>query len=733
MTRRDVRTMNIRAAVAVIALAFDGALAAQSAPRAPQFESFSAGATAILVDVVVRDKRGRPVLDLTADDFEISEDQVPQRLGSFSVVERGGGIGIRVGRRMSAAPAAPRSGSTEPGAPQPQSDVPAVAIVFDALRPEPLALAQKAALAYLPIGGESNGRIGVFSSDPGLRVLQPYTDDLARVRRAVYSVAAAGTAKQEAEGERRQALNERLVTLDALGIGRDFQTFSSEGGNPTASQALAEQQMTELEMRMLRSFESLDRDHRGFGSADALLSVIHSLAVMPGRKTLVYLSEGLPASPAMQARLDVLVSVANRANVSVYTIDAAGLRAESALTETRREVEAAGQERLRQNSVSRDPSNGPLMRLVERTEDLIRLDPHGGLVRLAEDTGGFLIRDTNDLSSAFRRIDEDNRFHYLLTYSPSNADFDGKFRTIQVKVKRESMQVFARKGYLAVRRAALPAASYEAAALATLAGRTPPNAFPVSAAGFVFPNPKGPAAVPIVAQVKTRDLRFQVDEKRGTYAAQAAIVATIKNAAGQSLRTLSQQYVLSGAAKDVDAARAGDILFYRQPELPPGVYTLEVIAHDAIADRASARLSTLTVPTSSGDRNLASTLVVVREIEKVPSVDRTSALPFYYGDLLLYPNAGEPLRRGPGSELVFYFAFYASPGKPSAATLEILHSGRPLASVPVDLPHPASSGRVQHVARLPIDKFPSGTYELKLRLRTGDEEQLRTAFFTIAE
>jgi len=221
----------------------------------------------------------------------------------------------------------------------------------------------------------------------------------------VHSIAAAGSAKQETEAERRHALNERLVVLDSLGVGRDSAAFSAEGGNPTAAQALVELQMTELEMRMLRSFESLDRDQRGFGSSDALFAVIQSLAVMPGRKTLVYLSEGLPASPAMQARLDALVSAANRVNVTVYAIDAAGLRAESTLAETRREIEAAGQERLRQNAASRDPTNGPLMRLVERTEDLIRLDPHGGLARLAEDTGGFLIRDTNDLSSAFRRID----------------------------------------------------------------------------------------------------------------------------------------------------------------------------------------------------------------------------------------------------------------------------------------------------------------------------------------
>ena len=627
--------------VALLVIALQAVITAQASPPAPQTrrEAFSAGATAVLVDVVVRNKQDRPLRGLTADDFEVFEDGVRQIIGSFSIVERAGGIGIRVGRRV--APSAMEGGSSSPEASPAPADRPVVAIVFDALKPDALELAQKAALAYLPMNGATDARVGVFAADPGLRVLQTYTDDTALARRAVNSLTAAPTTQQQIEAERRQALNQRLVALDALGVG----SYSPEpGANMTAVQAIIEQQMTELEMRMLRSSESLDRDQRGFGSANALLSVIQSLAVLPGRKTLVYLSEGLPASPAMQARLGSLIGVANRGNVSIYTIDAAGLRAQSTLTETRQEIDAAGQERLRQTAVSRDPTNGPMSRMVERTEDLLRLDPQGGLDRLADDTGGFLIRDTNDLGSAFRRIDEDNRFHYLLTYSPSNPEFDGKFRTIQVKVRRDGAQVFARKGYVAVRRPAPGFLSYEAAALAALDHGKPPNDFPVSARGFVFPDPKGTAAVPIVVHVKTRDLHFTVEEERGTYTGQAVIVARIRNAAGQTVHTLSQQYLLTGAAKDVGAARDGEILFYRQPELRPGVYSLETVVQDVIAQQSSARLSTLTVPGISPDRVPASSLVVVQHTERVTSVNRQSGLPFYYGDMLLYPNAGRSFR-----------------------------------------------------------------------------------------
>jgi hypothetical protein len=483
---------------------------------------------------------------------------------------------------------------------------------------------------------------------------------------------------------------------------------------------------------MIRSFESIDRDHRGFGTASALMTIIQSLTVWPGRKTIVYFSQGLPASPSMQARLDSVVSAANRANVSVYAIDAAGLRSESTLLETRRELDMAAEERLRQSGTSREPSSGPLTRIVERTEDMLRLDPQGGLARLSEDTGGFLVRDTNDLGSAFRRIEEDNRFHYMLTYSPKNERFDGKFRTINVRVRRDGAQVFSRKGYFAVRSAMAPVLSYEAPAIAALDGGKPPNAFAIGAAAMVFPEPSGKTLVPIVVQVRTNQLSFEVNKEKGTYTAQAAVVARLKDASGETVLTLSQQYILTGTEKEMDAAKEGEILFYRQADLPAGVYGLEAIVFDALAERGSARLSTVNVPTASRSRLAASSLVLVRRTEQVPPTERAPNLPFYYGDRLLYPNTGESLRRGTDTELMFYISYYPVAGDAVGGTVEIMNNGRILASTALEMPPAATADRVQHVGTLPLSSLPEGTYELRLRLSQGKDEQLRTAFFTIA-
>src|SRR5918912_3751698 len=85
-------------AVTAVALGWSaGRLVAAQTPASADKQKFTAAGTAILVDVVVREHRGgRPVTDLTSDDFAVFEDGVPQKIDSFSRVTRGGGIGVGI-------------------------------------------------------------------------------------------------------------------------------------------------------------------------------------------------------------------------------------------------------------------------------------------------------------------------------------------------------------------------------------------------------------------------------------------------------------------------------------------------------------------------------------------------------------------------------------------------------------------------------------------------------------
>jgi VWFA-related protein len=731
-----------RAAIAAAVLLAGSGTAtvrSQSPVAARADQAYTSAATAILVDVVVRDRRGRPVTDLAAEDFEIYEDGVHQKVDTFTRVSRGGGIGVGVAWKAGPTTSVMTSRPVpESAAETPRTDDTTVALVFDHLSSDSLRLAQRATLDYVPVTGDAEVRVGVFATDPGFRVIQPYTTDRTVIRSAVAKVTPSGTASEEDKGERAEELQARRRELET----QNATATSAAGGISGAAMARnsseigareADLRLVQTELNMLRSFENLDRDHRGYGTSGALLGVVESLSMLPGRKTIVFFSEGLPVSPALAARLDAVIDAANRANVTTYAIDAHGLRTKTSATTLKKEMDGFVEDRFSQLSSGTDRTNQPLTMAFERVEDTLNLDSRTGLAKLAEDTGGFLVEDSNDLSSAFKRIDEDNQFHYLLTYAPRNATFDGKFRAIRVKVRRPSTQVFARRGYRAIRSTgASDTASFEGPALAILDGGRLPNAFPVHAGSFCFPDPARPGLTPLLVHVRTGALRFAVDDRKSTYSSQAAIVVRVRTGSGQEVQKLSQRYQLSGDARDVEAARQGDIIFYREVDLEPGVYTIESVVFDAGAQRGSARVTTLNVPAVDRRDAAMSSLVLVNRIEETSdSPPLSSRPPLYVGNTLLYPNLGEPVSKAAVTELPFYFTLY---GRVTDAkvTAQLLRNGRPFAEAPVPLPS-AGGARVQHIGKLPIGSLPVGTYELRIAVRTPGQELTRTAFFTIVD
>jgi VWFA-related protein len=706
-------------------------------PVKPAYESVT---TAVLVDVVVRDKRGRIVTDLKAEDFELREDGALQALGSFTRVSRGSGIGVNVGFKE------PGVTTVVEGAGRPASDSPdsspsypaVTALVFDALSADAVALCQRAAFNYVPMTGVFQMKVGVFSTEPSIRLLQSYTDDPALVRQAVRRVLPTGTTVKDMQTERMAQLRDRRDSLDNLGepgaqAGGGGAALAG-GGASAIGEMETQKKLVQSEIRTLQAFDTLDRDQRGFSTTGSLFGVLQSLAEMTGRKTLVFFSEGLPASPALQAHLQSVVEAANRINVTVYAVDASGLRTISGTHDMRVEVEEAGKERLRQAASSSDPVDQPVMRILERTEDLLRFDSQGGLARLAEETGGFLVRDTNNLRHAFQRIDEDMRFHYLLTYVPSNQTFDGTFRAIGVRVKRPGITIFARKGYRALRRPpSLPALDYETPALAALNGARLPAAFPFTSTVLHFPDRGRPGLSPLVVRLTTDVLTYEQSAATGSYSGQATVVVRFRNAAGDVVEKVSQQYQLSGRLDELEAARRGDILFYREPSLAPGVYTVEAAVHDGVSNRASARVSTLEVPTPLDDRGGLSSIVLVRRTERVSPGERRPDSPLVVGDLLFYPNAGEPVSRGEDRELTFFYTLYPTrdAAQRPSAEIELRRHGRTLAQAPAQLAAADALGRIQQVSRLPLAALQDGTYELRVVAHAGAQTFARSAFFTV--
>jgi len=726
------------AACSAAAVALAGAQQPARSPRSQAtFDSYT---TAILVDVVVRDGKGRPVTDLTAADFELKEDGTPQAIGSFTRVSRGDGIGIDVALRE---PGGVTTIGTPPppedGTPEKEDRSPSVtALVFDALSAEAVGLCQRAALEALPMTQTANARVGVFTTSPAVIPLQIYTDDPTLVRQGVRRVMATGQSHRP-DGEALQALRDRREALERQSQNAVAQTSSAGGAglagtSSNMGQVEMERRLTIGQLRMLQSFDVLEREQRGTFTTSALFTILQTLVEMPGRKTLVLFSEGLPASPALEASLQAVVEAANRANITVYAIDASGLRAVSGLHDTRVEIEEATKERLRQLSAPTDYTDQPIMRLIERTEDLLKLDSHAGLARLANDTGGFLVSETNNLRGALRRIDEDTRFHYLLTYVPKNLEFDGRFRAIGVKVKRPGVDVFARNGYRALRKMpTVPVLGYEGPTIAALDSAKLPNRFPFSSTVMNFPESKRTGLSPLVVRVKTDQLTYEEHPDAGTYDGEAIVVARYKDAKGEVVHKDSQQYHFTGRLNEIENARKGEILFYREPMLAPGTYTVEVAVTDTYGPRSSARVATVEVPKAGSNDMRMSSLVLIGKMERITD-NKDVANPLYAGDVLIYPSGGEPFSRSADKQLGVFYTIYPGAGFAApSATLDLHRNGRVVTTVPVSLGQRDAQGRIQQISRIPLAPLASGTYELRVHVRDGQATQTRSAFFQVKD
>src|SRR6202023_1716104 len=109
---------------------------------------------------------------------------------------------------------------------------------------------------------------------------------------------------------------------------------AGQGSDPTGSvgAAAVDQAFNDMTLRTLQGFESLEHDQQGYATIDSLFAIVNAMGRLQGRKALIFFSEGVSLTTTVKAHFRSVVSAANRANVSVYSVDAAGLRSTSADT-----------------------------------------------------------------------------------------------------------------------------------------------------------------------------------------------------------------------------------------------------------------------------------------------------------------------------------------------------------------------------------------------------------------
>jgi VWFA-related protein len=701
---------------------------------ARQDEKVAVGTVEVLLDVVVKDKRGHPATDLSVADFEVFEDGAKQSVESFRLIKRNSagesGKGASPAPDTASAPA-PATPAKPALTPNPDVGVSVVAIVFDRLSQDARKRAHDAAMSY--VGGDSslNSFVGVFAVNLSVNTVQNYTTDVGLVKKAIEKAGVMASSSFEsktvssgsaiAAGQREAAVQAAITAAQSGGPG-------AAAAGAAAGAASVEQTFEAMRERTDETFEALQRDQQGYATTNGLMAIVNSMSRLPGRKAVLFFSEGVSIPPNVQQHFHSVINAANRANVSVYAVDAAGLRAESELQAAREEIN--GRSRRRMDALDRAMNNsGPLTKGLERNEDLLNLNPESGLSQLALQTGGAFIGGSNDIGSKLKEIDEDLRTYCLLTYSPTNQNYDGKFRNISVKVKRSGVEALARRGYYAVPpTGSSPMFYYEAPPLALLSGSARPKDFPLLAGSLNFPEAGHVGRTAVEVEVPTGAFTFTADNEKKIYGSDFSIVVLIRDQSKQVVEKLSYHYGLVG--KSLDSVKKGKVLFYRETSLPPGKYEVDAVAYDALSAKASVNKCGLEIP-AAGENDLRLSSVTI--IQRVEQVKEKTDSPFLVSDqLMVYPNLGEPVRKS-AKQMGFYFNVYTAKGSTGAPnlTLEVLQNNKSVAKVPLKLGAPDAKGRIQYASALPLDSLNPGTYELKISVSDAKSEVSRSASFTL--
>lgn len=672
-------------------------------------QRFETGATAVVVDVVVRDKAGRFVTGLTPADFTVNEDGVVQPITSLELV----GTPPRAVTDRAAQPESTPAASAVTSSPAatPADQPRFTAIVFGRVESANASIARAGGGAAIANAGRSDVA-GVFLVDHGLRIVQPFTSDKATLTAAI----------------------DRAVERAVASIVRDPKTGRrtdlGETPPPVASAEYGDQ--------LAQVWNRLDLQFHGNEITDALLMAAAALSTLPGRKTLLYFSDALPIPNEVLAKFNDIVATANRGQVTIYAIDTGGLRLGSQEAATRdqiAEMAKAGVE------VAGDGGNKTDLRMMERNESLLRSQPYVGLTMLSKPTGGFLIENTNDLAAGVRRIDEDRRVHYLLTYAPARTELDGRWRAIDVKVDRRNVTVQARQGYVAVRSpGVLPVLVYEGPALAAVDRSPAPHEIPARAGAFAFPRVTAPGSggalledVATVVITPAAPLTFEV--KGASYATDFTMLAMLRDQDGQPFHKTSQPFRLTGPASTRDAAMKSEVRFSRTLPTPPGSYTVWGSVHDAKSGRAGVAERRLTVEGRGSTGLGVSSLVLLSRLEKATTPNPDD--PLIVDGRLITPNLGEPMFQTPDARLGFYFTIVgADPGERLQARLQFYRDGIPepkplLLEAPIPLGPADARGVVRPLGALPLKDLPVGSLEARLIVERSGQQDVRSAFFRL--
>jgi VWFA-related protein len=720
-----------RGASIVVGLAVAASAGAQAPeePRAAEAPPvFRAGTDRVVLDVVVRDKKGRTVRDLRADEIEVYEDGVRQTVESFSLQAAGDER-----EEPEPAPATASAGTPSAAPATPAKDprhVNLVTLVFDQLGVDGRRLARQAGEQLLSLVDRPDLYISIFDVRESLHLVQQFTTDREQLREAVREATGkvntqytGGTGELERASREFERAQERLASAQASGAAAG-----------SLAQLGREVDMQRMAMDALRLTDTLQREQQGHSSLFAILALAKQQQRLAGRKTILFFAEGLQVPNSLDHVLANAISQANRANVSVYAVDARGLTDVPTLEasrETLARAARAGQAEMMTRGVG--PVSKEQILVAETAQSALRMDGQGALRDLAEGTGGVLIANRNDVRKGIEKAIGDLRGYYELAYEPTRKEYDGRFRRIALRVSRPGVTVQARSGYFAVPPDEGAANfAYEVELLRTLRAVPAPEDIPIRTSAFRFGPEVDGVRYTAVTEIPLASIAFEADGSGETDRVHFSAMTVVRDVTGAVVEKFSEDSPVFLPRQKRDELQLGNVVFSRSFRLAPGRYTLEIAVVDQLGHKRGVRRSELQVAPAPRTVSL-SDLTIVRRTEPVPQGVLASDDPFRVGANRIVPFLSEP-RVDPKEDLAVYLVAYPRAEESRRDLLvELVRDKALVTQSLLELPAPDAHGRVPYLARLPAQDLPPGHYDVRVLFKQGGATAQGKVSFTVGE
>jgi VWFA-related protein len=387
----------------------------------------------VLLDVVVTDRNGQPIKGLTKERFQLLENGVPQQIAFFE--------------EHQAEPALPAPPHVFELPPNVYTNVPSTApdngpmliLLMDALN-TPSADQVKVRLAMLDYLRKipSGCRISIFTLTSKLRMVQGFNSDPAAL---IAALDQAATWQKQSHLTDDAGKDSYADSMPKLGIGG-----APTGASDVLSSFVAHEQSWRIDQRVAYTL----------GALNALATY---LSALPGRKNLIWFSSSFPLgigpdAPIPQgfdpskftsenlgrsrdydSELRSTSELLKLARVAVYPMDPSALATPSMFGSTQN------------NNGSLHNAGSTISQINAESSD--EESSHATMDTLAEATGGRAFHNTNDLAGAIATVTQLGSDYYTIAYAPKDANYDGKYRKLAIKVDAPKARLDYRRGYYA--------------------------------------------------------------------------------------------------------------------------------------------------------------------------------------------------------------------------------------------------------------------------------------------